>query len=82
MEDSLNKFFSSEVIELKRSEIKPADYNPRTISDESRKMLKKSIKQFGVVGGIIINKQTDNTVVGGHQKVAILDEIYKYPTHN
>ena len=45
-------------------------------------MLKRSMKQFGVVGGIIVNSQTGNTIVGGHQKVAILDEMYKYPDND
>ena len=73
-----NKYFNSESIVLWRSEIKPSDYNPRKISDEGRRALKKSIKTYGIVGGIIINSQTGNTIVGGHQKVDILDELNKY----
>lgn len=79
MEDSLKKFFASTIVELKRSEIHPAEYNPRTIDEEGKKALRKSIKQFGVVGGIVVNKRTGNTIVGGHQKVAILDDMYKFP---
>lgn len=82
MEDSLKKFFSSTIVEVKRSEIHPADYNPRKIDEQSKRMLKRSIKQFGVVGGIIVNSQTGNTIVGGHQKVSILDEMYKYPDND
>lgn len=62
-----------------RSSINPATYNPRVIDDESRRALKRSLKTFGVLGGIIVNVRTGNTIVGGHQKVAILDEINKYP---
>lgn len=82
MEDSLKKFFSSTIVEVKRSEIQPADYNPRKIDEQGKRMLKRSMKQFGVVGGIIVNSQTGNTIVGGHQKVAILDEMYKYPDND
>lgn len=82
MEDSLKKFFSSTIVEMKRSEIHPADYNPRKIDEQGKRMLKRSMKQFGVVGGIIVNSQTGNTIVGGHQKVAILDEMYKYPDND
>lgn len=82
MEDSLKKFFSSTIVEVKRSEIHPADYNPRKIDKQGKRMLKRSMKQFGVVGGIIVNSQTGNTIVGGHQKVAILDEMYKYPDND
>lgn len=73
-----NKYFNSKTVELKRSEIKPASYNPRTISEEGKKALKRSIKLYGVVGGIIINQTTGNTIVGGHQKVLVLDELNKY----
>lgn len=82
MENSMNKFFGSEIVELKRSQITPAPYNPRTIDANARRRLKKSLKDFGVVGGIIVNKRTGYTIVGGHQKVSILDEIYKYPEND
>ena len=74
----LSKYFNSKSVELKRSQIKPASYNPRTISDEGKKALKRSIKLYGVVGGIVINQATSYTIVGGHQKVAVLDELNKY----
>ena len=73
-----NKYFNSKSVELKRSQIKPASYNPRTISDEGRKQLKRSIKRYGVVGGIVVNQATGYTIVGGHQKVSVLDELNKY----
>lgn len=74
----MKEYFNSETRTVNRSEINPSVYNPRTISPEGRKALKKSIKTYGVVGGIIINEQTGNTIVGGHQKVSVLDEINKY----
>lgn len=73
-----NKYFNSKSVELKRSQIKPASYNPRTISDDGRKQLKRSIKRYGVVGGIVVNQATGYTIVGGHQKVSVLDELNKY----
>lgn len=71
-------YFNSEAVELMRSQLHPAEYNPRQISDEGRKALKRSIKKYGVVGGIVVNKATGYTIVGGHQKVSILDELNKY----
>ena len=71
-------YFTSQSVELKRSQIHFADYNPRTISEEGKKALRRSIRKYGVVGGIVVNKQTGYTIVGGHQKVAILDEFHKY----
>ena len=76
--DSLNKYFKSETREILRSEISPADYNPRKISKEARTSLKQSIKKYGVVGGMVWNEYTGN-LVSGHQKLSILDELNKYP---
>lgn len=73
-----NRYFNSKSVELRRSQIKPAIYNPRTISNEGRKQLKRSIKRYGVVGGIVVNQATGYTIVGGHQKVSVLDELNKY----
>ena len=50
----LSKYIKSESVELNRSAIHFADYNPRKLSDESRKTLKRGIKKFGLVGGIVI----------------------------
>lgn len=74
----LNKYFKSEPAEMLRSEIHPASYNPRVIDDEARRLLKRSLREYGVVGGIVVNRQTGYTIVGGHQKVLILDEMNKY----
>lgn len=75
----LNKYFNSEIAEVQRSQIKFADYNPRTITDDGKKALKRSVKRYGVIGNnILVNKRTGYTIVSGHQKVAILDEQYKY----
>jgi len=74
----MKDYFNSKSVELKRSQIKPASYNPRSISEDGRKALKKSIKLYGIVGGIVVNKSTGYTIVGGHQKVSVLDELNKY----
>lgn len=74
----LSKYFQrSETKEILRSEISPADYNPRVISKEARAALKASIKKNGVVGGMVWNEYTSN-LVSGHQKLSILDELHKY----
>ena len=78
----LSKYFSSQSIEMKRSDIHFADYNPRIIDEDGKRALKRSIKKYGVVGGIVVNQQSGNTIVGGHQKVAILDELNKYEEGN
>jgi|TARA_Y100000593_G_scaffold10175_1_gene18389 ParB-like chromosome segregation protein Spo0J len=55
------------------TDLKPATYNPRQISTKQYNDLKESVKRFGLVDPIIINK--DNTVVGGHQRLKIAKEL-------
>lgn len=79
----LSKLFSnSEIVELKRSQIHFHPRNPRTIDDKGRKALKRSMKNFGILGGIIVNKRNNYVIVGGNQKVAIMDETQKYDPEN
>ena len=73
-----NKYFTSESIELKRSQIRFHEQNPRVISAENRKALKRGIKKFGMVGGIVVNKRTGYTLVSGHQRLSVMDELQKY----
>lgn len=56
-----------EVVEVKISDIKPAPYNPRKISDEQAKVLQESFKKIGFVVPIIINKK-NNVIIAGHQR--------------
>lgn len=55
------------VIEYKKDEIKPASYNPRSITDTELEGLKESIKKFGLVENLIVNKKT-GTLLSGHQR--------------
>lgn len=74
----LSKYIKSESVELNRSAIHFASYNPRKLSEESRKTLKRGIKKYGLVGGVVVNKQTGLTVVSGHQRLTVMDELQKY----
>lgn len=78
----LSKYIKSESVELNRSAIHLADYNPRKLSEESRKTLKRGIKKFGLVGGIVVNKRTGLTVVSGHQRLSVMDELQKFPDND
>lgn len=51
--------------------LRPAEYNPRTISEEALAGLRKSIERFGLVEPIVFNRTTRN-VVGGHQRLKVL----------
>ena len=78
----LSKYIKSESVELNRSAIHFAGYNPRKLSDESRKTLKRGIKKFGLVGVIVVNKRTGLTVVSGHQRLSVMDELQKFPDND
>ena len=58
---------------IKISELNPAEYNPRKMTNKQYEDLKESLEKFGLVDPIIIN--SDNTVVGGHQRLRIMREL-------
>ncbi|MBR1525240.1 MAG: ParB N-terminal domain-containing protein [Prevotella sp.] len=74
----LSKYFCGEQAQLNRSDIRFAEYNPRVIDEEHLKTLKRGIRKYGLVGGIVVNKQTGNTLVSGHQRLTVMDELQKY----
>ena len=77
MSKELNKYFKSEPVEIARSSIQFANYNPRKITDSALKKLKQNIKRVGMLGGIIWNERTNN-LVSGHQRVTVLDQLNGY----
>lgn len=59
---------------FKVEDLNPAKYNPRTISDDAKAGLKKSIDQFGYIQDIIVNIRDDkNIIVGGHQRLTAME---------
>jgi len=63
-----------EISKIKLIDIEPADYNPRTITEEAKKKLRNSIETFGLVEPIIINTK-NNRIVSGHQRYQILIDM-------
>jgi len=74
----LSRYCIGEQVEMLRSEINFAAYNPRTISDESSATLKRGIKKHGLLGELVVNKTTGNTLVSGHQRISQLDKLEHY----
>ena len=72
------KYLPSVSMELLRSQVHFADYNPRVIDDEERRQLKRGIRRYGMLGGLIANKRTGYTIVQGHQRISVMDEIVKF----
>ncbi|MFI6469892.1 ParB N-terminal domain-containing protein [Streptomyces sp. NPDC050516] len=55
------------------SKLRPADYNPRRLSEESFVRLQGSLRRHGVVKPVILN--ADGTLVAGHQRTKGLKAI-------
>lgn len=66
--------FTLEVVN--RKDIHGADYNPRRISQNAEKKLRKELKEVGMLQPIVINKRTMN-IVSGHQRINAMDTILK-----
>lgn len=54
-------------------DLRPADYNPRHLSDEAFERLQKSIGRHGIVKPVILN--ADGTLVAGHQRTKAMSAL-------
>ena len=64
-----------DIDKIRLTDIEPADYNPRRISNTEYSKLSRSIRDFGLVDPIIINLQ-NNKIIGGHQRYQVLLDEY------
>lgn len=64
---------SPDICDVSVSEIKPAPYNPREISDEALAGLRQSLERFGMVDLLVVNKR-NMRIISGHQRYKILQE--------
>ena len=63
---------------LKLADLKAAKYNPRKDlkpGDPEFEKLRRSIEKFGYVEPLIVNSRTGMTVVGGHQRLKVLQKL-------
>ena len=65
-----------EITTIKITDLNPAQYNPRKISNEEYNKLSRSINEFGLVDPIIINLNNRNTIIAGHQRYDVLMDEY------
>lgn len=56
-----------EIVEVNIKDLNFAEYNPRIITEKEFEGLKNSLKTFGLVEPIIVNKK-NNCIVGGHMR--------------
>lgn len=55
------------------NDLKELHKNPRQLTKHAERNITKSIQRFGLPEKIIIN--TDNTIIGGHQRTRILKKL-------
>lgn len=72
--EAVSRFQKFEAATIRRREIKNAPYNPRQIGPGERARLKTALEQLGLVETLVWNARTRH-LVGGHQRLAILDEL-------
>ncbi len=63
-----------EIRKVKVSSLKYAPYNPRKISQETLLKLERSIREFGLVEPLVVNRRNMH-VVGGNQRLAVLKKM-------
>jgi len=59
---------------VKTSELNPAAYNPRDITEAAFEGLKESVKKFGLVDPLIVNVRT-GLMVAGHQRLKVAQAL-------
>lgn len=69
-----SKYQKFEMDMVGRDQIHGADYNPRVISEDARKRLRKMLAKHGLVQPLVWNRRTGN-LVSGHQRLSALDSL-------
>ncbi len=78
---NLSSYQKFEAVTIHRSKLQNAPYNPRTMTAKARAKLKKNISKVGLLEPPIWNKRTGN-LVGGHQRLSIMDALEKSPDYS
>tara|TARA_Y100000593_G_scaffold51353_1_gene96544 strand:+ start:220 stop:816 length:597 start_codon:yes stop_codon:yes gene_type:complete len=65
------------IVTKKIGDLIEAEYNPRQLTKEQFQQITDSIKRFGIVDPIIVNKNKErkNIIVGGHQRVKVAGSL-------
>jgi DNA modification methylase/DNA-directed RNA polymerase subunit F len=65
------------VVEVNITDLKPAEYNPRKMTEKQKNEIKASIDSFGMVEPIVVNsaKERMNIIIGGHQRYYVCNEL-------
>ncbi len=75
-----NRLEKWEPVKVNRKDIHGADYNPRKISAEAAKKLRKELGEIGLLAPIVVNRRSMN-IVGGHQRIDAMDSLLRKDTY-
>jgi len=66
-----------EIINVPTTELNPAEYNPRNLTDEQRDGIKQSLVEFDFVNPLVVNSNPDrnNVLINGHQRLKVAIEL-------
>lgn len=79
-EGNLTKYQRFESVRVWRHELQPHPKNPRAIGRKQEQRLRGKVKEVGLVQPLIWNRRT-GYLVGGHQRLEVLDKLEKYEPH-
>jgi len=70
-----NKNIKTIMVEIDK--LNPAVYNPRILSEKQKKHLTDSIRKYGLVSPIVVNKHEgrENVIISGHQRVKVAKKL-------
>ena len=74
---SVTKHQQFEMGRVWRHEITPHPRNPRKIAKSAQHRLKGKVDEVGMITPICVNRRS-MLIVGGHQRLAVLDKLEKY----
>ena len=59
------------------SELLPAEYNPRKLSEKQEKDIRQSLEKFGMAEPAIVNmnEYRKNIIIGGHQRIKVMEKL-------
>ena len=65
------------IVNRKISDLIAAEYNPRQLTEAQASALRDSLKRFGMVDPVIVNRHPDreNIIVGGHMRLRMWHEL-------
>jgi hypothetical protein len=70
-----NQFQVSRTALVTRKSLKEHPLNPRSITPQARARLKAGIQKFGIIGSAFIVNERTGFLLGGHQRLAVLDDL-------